>query len=198
MAITMKYLPAVSKYVDCGFRHCAIFLSTHRWLIHINPDTVYGTCPHEVVIRVQCLPILMGALVHEIYPHGLSGPGMPLKLSYLLSLHEDALEYLITIVFQLFTLPDHVDAESGVNLDVRVCDDHQASPTVLNDIIHELHRLLRETSDVVCEILVADTVPDVDPVSVKREFGLFKLLILGDHLLARGVHLLLPAGVVEP
>ena len=198
MTITMKYLPAVPKYVDCSFRHGSIFLSTHRWLIHIDPDTVEGTCPHEVVIRVQRLPILMGALVHEIYPHGLSGPGMPLKLSDLLSLHEDALEYLVTIVFQLFTLPDHVDAEGGVNLDVRVCDDHQASPTVLNDIIHELHRLLRETSDVVCEILVADTVPDVDPVGVNGEFGLFELLILGDHLLTRGVHLLLPAGVVEP
>jgi hypothetical protein len=178
--------------------HGAIFLSTHRWLIHIDPDTVEGTSPHKVVIRVECLPVPMCSLVHEIDPHGLSGPGIPLKLSDLPSLHEDALEYLITIVFQFLTLSDHVYAEGGVNLDMRVCDDHQAPPTVLNDIIHELHRLLRESSDVVCEILVADTVPDVDPVSVKREFGFFELLILGDHLLARGVHLLLPAGVVEP
>ena len=140
----------------------------------------------------------MCTLVHEIYPHGLSGPGIPLKLSDLPSLDEYALEYLIVIVFQFLALPDHIDAVCGVNLDMRVSDYHQASPAVLNHIIHELHRLLRETTDVVGEILVADTVPDVHPVSVKRELGLFELLILADHLLARGVHLLLPAGVVEP
>jgi hypothetical protein len=114
------------------------------------------------------------------------------------SLDEYALEYLITVVFQFLTLPDDVDAVCGVNLDMRVSDYNQASPAVLNHIIHELHRLLRETTDVVGEILVADTVPDVHPVSVERELGFFEHLILADHLLARGVHLLLPAGVVKP